>query len=78
MACVDTELCDKLDILHSDNESIITHLGSVETSQASIQSGIDTASLYLHDGFSFVLGFLAWFLFFVIIKFFLNIFNKMF
>lgn len=78
MACVDTELCDKLDILHSDNESIITHLDSVSSAQATIQSSVDTGTLYIHDGFAFVLGFLAWFLFFIIIKFFLNIFNKMF
>jgi len=77
MACVDTELCDKLDILHTDNVDILSNLSTIQTNQSTLQSSQDTISLYLHDGFALVLGFLAWFLFFIIIKFFLSIFNKM-
>jgi hypothetical protein len=73
MACVDIDLCDKIDSLNT----ILTQSYDV---QGQTFATIDTISQdiqILKQADFLILGFLAWFLFFIIIKLFLNFFNKM-
>lgn len=74
MACVDVDLCDKIDTLNTSIGTLNTNL----LSQTESISAIDTNVIVLQQGTALILGFLAWFLFFIIISFFLKIFNKMF
>jgi len=75
MACLDSELCDKIDTLiqlQIDNQT------ANETLVADFHDSVIQEFPLIESGFSLILGFLAWFLFFLIIKFFFYIFEKIF
>ena len=74
MACVDVDLCDKIDALNTSVGTLNTNL----LAQTESISAVNADIVILQEGSALILGFLAWFLFFIIISFFLKIFNKMF
>lgn len=81
MACVDIDLCDKIDALNTlitDSNATQNQLSQdVQTVSQTLVSA-ETDLQYLQQGEALILGFLAWFLFIIIIKFFLNFFKQLF
>jgi len=81
MACLDTDLCDKIDALNN----LITNSNDTQTQISTDLQTVSQTQILANNnlqavigGEQLILGFMGWFLFFVVIKFFLNIFNKMF
>lgn len=75
MACLDVELCDKIDVLI---QNVADTNFSIANSTSTVSSRQDAEFNLLTDSFSLVLGFLAFFLFLLIIKFLYNFFKGIF
>ncbi|MEI7615587.1 MAG: hypothetical protein WCJ54_02650 [Actinomycetota bacterium] len=74
-------MCDKIDALNN----LITNSNDTQTQISTDLQTVSQTQILANNnlqavigGEQLILGFMGWFLFFVVIKFFLNIFNKMF
>jgi hypothetical protein len=79
MACLDTELCQKIDDLTSKVAQIQTDNIATQNLILSIKQDVPLIVPQievLQSGISLVLGFLSFFLFFFIIKFLYNFFKS--
>ena len=74
MACVDVDLCDKIDLLNTNLEYIYYENQVINQNTANLAGKLYEVMTAQYT----ILGFLAVFLFCIIMKFFLNFFNKLF
>lgn len=79
MACLDVELCEKIDELNLkmvdiQTDNLATH-NLISTIQTDVPLIVPEIQI-LQSGISLILGFLAFFLFFFIIKFLFNFFKS--